>query len=183
LLYLGDGQSLVARPDVALSFGFGEVIGDYNGDGFADLASYSIDAGGPDGPTFFQSIAGEFFYQGVGDTNGDGRSDALAMVSSLVGVREAERLYFGTESPCTSTECPNFVPLLIPGHQNDGNPLSAILAGGLGDVNGDGFSDFAYVSPGQGAVYLFLGSAAGPASDPALTITAEQGFGFSIARL
>jgi hypothetical protein len=75
------------------------------------------------------------------------------------------------------------VPLYVPGHQNDGNPFFVTIAGGLGDVNGDGFGDLAYGSPGAGAVYLFLGSPSGPAPDPSLTITAEQGFGFSLARL
>ena len=82
-----------------------------------------------------------------------------------------------------SAECPSRVPLHVPGHQNDGNPFFVTIAGGLGDVNGDGFADLAYGSPGAGAVYVFLGSALGPAADPSLTITAEQGFGFSLARL
>ena len=56
-------------------------------------------------------------------------------------------------------------------------------AGGLGDVNGDGFDDLAYGSPGAGAVYVFYGGASGPAPNPSVTITAAQGFGFSIAGL
>src|SRR5262245_6793663 len=103
------------------------------------------------------------------------------MISSLFGVLEAERIYFGGTAGCGSTDCPNFVPLLIPGHLNDGSGFTAIGARGLGDVNGDGFADFVYFSPGVGAVYLFFGSAAGPPSNPSQTITAEQGFGFSVA--
>ena len=184
LLYQGDGQTLVARPDIAAPAGFGALAGDFNGDGFADLANYAVTTGGPAGPvTSFQAIAGEYAYQGVGDTNRDGRSDVLYMVSSLVGVREAEHLYFGVEIPCLSNDCPSRVPLFVPGHQNDGNPFFVTIAGGIGDVNGDGFADLAYGSPGAGAVYLFLGSPAGPPPDPSLTITAEQGFGFSLARM
>jgi hypothetical protein len=183
-LYDGNGQTLVAHPNVPFPSSFGAVAGDFNGDGFADVAIYAIQVGGTDGPVnLFQAIANAYHYQGVGDVNGDGFSDALVMVSSMFGVLEAERLYFGGQTPCTSTACPTFVPLFVPGHLNDGNGLAAVVPGGLGDVNGDGFGDFAYASPGQGAVYLFYGSAAGPPEHPSLTITGEPGFAFSLARL
>jgi hypothetical protein len=182
LLYEGDGQTLVAHPEVALSVGFGALAGDVNGDGFADLASGAVWTGGPNGPTtLFEILAGQTFYQGVGDVNGDGFSDVLNSVSSIVGVREAERVYFGGLDPCTSNACPTFVPLFVPGDLNDGSPRFAVGAKGLGDVNGDGFADFVYFSPGAGAVYLFYGSPAGPPSNPSQTITAEQGFGFAVA--
>jgi hypothetical protein len=182
-LYVGDGQALVAQPSVTFPGHFGAPAGDFNGDGFVDLAIGAVLAGGPGGPSPFQAIAGEYFYQGVGDVNGDGFSDVLSMVSLNVGVPEAECLYFGGPTACTSTDCPSFVALLIPGHQNDGNGLGAELAGGVGDLNGDGFDDFAYVLPGAGALHVFYGSASGPPQTPSLTITAEQGFGFSLARL
>jgi hypothetical protein len=186
MLYEGNGQTLVATsPPVNFSSpGFGTLAGDFNGDGLVDLAMTGVvNIGGPQGPiTPFQAVAGAFFYQGVGDVNGDGFSDVLAMISSLFGVPEAERVYFGPTA-CASTECPTFAPLLVPGHTNIPPAFSAVLAGGLGDVNGDGFDDIAYGSPGAGAVYVFLGSAAGPPSTPSLTITAQQGFGFSLARL
>jgi len=182
LLYDGDGQTLIAHPEVPLPNAFGGLAGDFNGDGFADLASSAIMTGGPSGPTTsFQAIAGERFYLGVGDVNGDGFSDVLSTVSSLVGVLETQRLYFGAQTGCTSTACSTFVPLLVPGSLNNGNGLFAEGAKGLGDVNGDGFADFVFFSPGVGAVYLFFGSPAGPPSNPSLTITAEQGFGFSVA--
>jgi hypothetical protein len=184
-LYTGNGRRLIARPGVTITPPFfGALAGDFNGDGLADLAmGGAILAGGPTGLEPFQAIAGAFFYQGVGDVNGDGFSDALAMISSLFGVLEAERVYFGGTTPCTSTDCPTFVPLLVPGHLNDGNGQAAVLGGGLGDLNGDGYGDIAYISPGAGAVYLFFGSAGGPPQAPSRTIAAEQGFGFSLARL
>jgi hypothetical protein len=183
LLFEGDGQTLIAHPEALnLPNGFGGLAGDFNGDGFADFASYAIMTGGPNGPiTSFQAIAGQYFYTGVGDVNGDGFSDALCMVSSLVGVPEAERVYFGATTPCLSNSCPTFVSLFVPGDLNDGSPRFATGAKGIGDVNGDGFSDFVYFSPGMGKVFLFLGGAAGPPSNPSRTITAEQGFGFSVA--
>ncbi len=185
LLYDGDGQTLIAQAQVPVFFNaFGGVAGDFNGDGFADLASFDIMTGGPNGPTTdFQGIAGEDFYQGVGDVNGDGFSDVLTMVSSLVGVLENDRVYFGGQTACTSTDCPTFVPLFVPGRLNNTPGVSpdAFGARGVGDVNGDGYADFVYFIPGEGAVYLFYGSPAGPPSNPSLTISAEQGFGFAVA--
>ncbi len=182
--YEGNGQDLVAAPSITLSpTGFAALAGDFNGDGIGDYASYAIWTGGPAGPTFFQSFAGESFYQGVGDVNGDGFSDSLAQISSLVGSLDAERVYFGSSTSCATQDCLPHAPLLVPGHLNDGNPLAAIIGGGPGDLNGDGFDDIAYGSPGAGAVYVFYGSAAGPPAMPSLTLTFAQGFGFSFARL
>jgi hypothetical protein len=172
---------LIAHPEVPFPEGFGALAGDFNGDGLADVAAGDVKIGGPNGLTPFNAVAGEYFYQGVGDVNGDGFSDVLTMVSSLVGVPEGDRLYFGGQTPCTSTACPTFAPLLVPGHVN--GQQTAEGAKGLGDVNGDGFADFVFFSPGAGAVYLFFGSPAGPPANPSLTITAEQGFGFAVAGL
>ena len=180
----GNGQTLVA-PSAPLSLGgtFGALAGDVNGDGLIDFAAYEIDVGSPTGPTFFESIAGEFFYQAAGDVNGDGYSDVLVQVSSLVGVPESERASFGGPMPCSANSCTNFVPLLVPGHQNDGNPEQVVISGGVGDLNGDGYDDVAYGAPGAGAAYVFYGSPSGPPATPSLTITQAQGFGFSLARL
>jgi hypothetical protein len=182
LLYEGDGQMFVAKPGFnTLPFSFGGLAGDFNGDGFADLALDGVVLGGPNGPiSSLGPGAGHYFFQGVGDVNGDGFSDVLSNVSSLVGVREGDELYFGGLTACVPA-CTSFVPLFVPGDLNDGSPRFAVGAKGIGDVNGDGFFDFVYFSPGAGAVYLFLGSPAGPAANPSQTITAEQGFGFSVA--
>jgi len=163
--------------------------GDFNGDLSSDFPDAVI--AGSDGAMLFDgdgqtpvatSPPGTF-YQGVGDVNGDGFSDGLALISSLFGVPEAGRVYFGGTTPCLSTACLTFAPLLVPGRVNNDQGLAAVLAGGLGDVNGDGFDEIAYGSPGAGAVYVFMGSPTGPPSTPSLTITAAQGFGFSFARL
>ena len=63
----------------------------------------------------FQAIAGTSAFATAGDTNADGFSDVLTSVASLFGVPESQRLYFGGLVGCTTTECPNFVPLLVPG--------------------------------------------------------------------
>ena len=60
LLYDGDGQTLVAHPEVPLEGAFGGLAGDVNGDGFADYASGGIFTGGPNGPTtLFEILAGQ----------------------------------------------------------------------------------------------------------------------------
>ena len=88
LLYDGDGQTLIAHPEVALpEKALGGLAGDFNGDGFADPGLLrDHDRTAPmDRHTSFQAIAGEYFYQGVGDVNGDGFSDVLSTVAAIVG--------------------------------------------------------------------------------------------------
>jgi hypothetical protein len=179
LLYDGDGQTLIART--APTFGaLGGLAGDFNGDGFADVAAEDVLTGGPEGPiNVFEAVDGEAFYQGVGDVNGDGFSDVLSRVRAA-GVEEGDRLYFGGPTGCTpSADCPGFAPLLVPGHLN--GQFNTEGARGIGDVNGDGFADFVFFSSGAGAVYVFYGSPAGPPANPSLAITAEKGFGLSVA--
>jgi hypothetical protein len=71
--------------------------------------------------------------------------------------------------------------MLVPGTLVAG-PHIATGAGGIGDTNGDGYDDIAFFQPGTGSVFLLFGSASGPPSVPSRTITAEQGFGYSVAR-
>jgi len=105
------------------------------------------------------------------------------MISSLVGSPDAERVYFGSPVSCPNQDCLPHAPLLVPGHVNDGNPETVVLGGGVGDLNGDGFDDIVYGSPGAGAIYVFYGSASGPPATPSLTLTFTPGFGFSFARM
>jgi VCBS repeat protein/FG-GAP repeat protein len=180
-LFFGNGRTLV--PGGPFQVGFSGLAGDFNADGFADLANGVVQTGGPTGAfTTFQAIAGTSAYATAGDTNADGFSDVLTSISSLFGVPEGQRLYFGGRIGCTTTECPRFVPLLVPGTLS-GGPFIATGAGGVGDLNGDGFDDVAYFQPGEGTVYLLFGSRAGPPATPSRTITAEQGFGFSVGHL
>ena len=73
-----------------------------------------------------------------------------------------------------------------------GQPGASLgVVAGLGDVNGDGFADFAVGAPSfdngqtnEGAVYVFHGSAAGPGTLPALILegqVAGSAFGQSLA--
>ena len=71
--------------------------------------------------------------------------------------------------------------VLVPGTLQGDN--IAYGAAGIGDVNGDGFDDVAIHIPFSGVVHLLFGSATGPSSTPSKTISAEQGFGFSVGHL
>ena len=162
----GSGQILRRRQHAGARRHAHDVLpglaGDVNSDGIADLANSAVLTGGPAGPTnVFQAIAGTSAYATAGDTDADGFSDVLTSVASVFGVPESQRLYFGGLVGCTTTDCPDFVPLLVPDTLHTG-PITATAAGGVGDLNGDGFDDIAYIQPGNGVVYLLFGSAAGP---------------------
>ena len=118
------------------------------------------DSGGPSGPVGdFQAVAGTFARATAGDTNHDGYSDILTSVAPIVGVPEPLRVYFGGAVGCTTNDCPRYAPILSVSANVGG-------AGGIGDVNGDGFDDVALFVPADGAVHLFYGSPAGPPATP-----------------
>jgi len=179
-IFYGDGRTLV--PAGAFQTQFPGVAGDVNADGFADLADYTVNTGGPDGPiNNFQAVAGTFARITAGDTNRDGFSDVLTSVDPIVGVPESLRVYFGGKVGCTSNACDRFVAILAPGTLQGDN--IAYGAAGVGDVNADGYDDVAVFIPGNGVVHLLYGSRNGTSPTPSKTITAEQGFGFSVAHL
>ena len=156
-IFLGgpDGPSLVADEVIdgqTTSYEFGShtrVLGDINGDGYADFAAseeYTGDVafylGGPSGVVFDTEIAG-LFDEGVlaapGDVNGDGLDDAVlcdpfentsASFAYDLGSCQLHLGSFGgiTTSPWASWE----------GEDND--TFLGISAGG-GDFDGDGFAD------------------------------------------
>jgi FG-GAP repeat protein len=120
-----------------------------------------IDLTDPDGPgaTFGAPVVG------LGDVNGDGYADFL-IADSGFGLIQPFHVYFGSASPRAETWNDNAprdrLDLSIP----DGVQASFKSAAGLGDVNGDGFPDFAVAttgSDGNGAVHLYLGSASASA--------------------
>lgn len=165
--------------------------GDINGDGYSDViigASYSdvivgapsttkngtiyIYYGSPSGiiaatPTIFEAgqDGAQFGYSvaGAGDVNGDGFSDVIAGAPYYDNGETDEgivRLYYGSASGIN--------PLSVTLDANVAGALFGLSVSSAGDVNGDGYSDVAVGSPqfgsGQyqeGAVYIFMGSAAG----------------------
>ena len=174
-IFYGDGDTLV--PAGAFPTLGPGLAGDVNADGFADLADYTVTLGGPSGPLdTFQAVAGTFARATAGDTNHDGYSDILTSVSTIVGVPEPLRVYFGGAVGCTTNDCPRFAPILSVSTNVSG-------AGGIGDVNADGFDDVALFVPADGAVHLFYGSPAGPPATPSRTISSAPGFGFSVGHL
>ena len=127
---------------------------------------------------------------GAGDVNGDGFDDVL-VGSYGYDLAEPETvnvgkvyLYLGSEDGLETTPAWTFT-----GSQ-EGQAVGVKVAG-LGDVNSDGFDDIAIGSSGwdnefvdEGRVYVFYGSAAGPAGAPDWTAESDQAssnFGASLS--
>lgn len=125
----------------------------------------------------------------AGDVNGDGFSDILIgapsfdTASNFVG---KAYLYLGGPSGLSST--PQWTSL--------GDDVNMAFFGqalaGVGDVNGDGFSDVMVGAPnfgtanlGAGKIYLYLGESGGLPTDPSWTSSGDDKavaqFGFSLA--
>jgi len=193
-------------------FGFAvATAGDVNGDGFADVlvgaplydgsftdegASYAFfgSASGPSTTASWSVVGGQAFANlGVsgntaGDVNGDGFSDLLVGAEFTTNGQTREgraSLYLGSglapqTSPSWSATTADAPPY--------GQYRPMALAG---DVNGDGFSDVLVGGPfdesgepDEGIVYLFNGSASGPAGSPSWTFQSNEGganLGISVA--
>lgn len=165
-------------------------VGDVNGDGFADFligapgadqakgAAYlyfgsavpsaadwnagdsaaRMELVSPDGPraTFGRVI-------GLGDVNGDGYADFLIADSPFGGIQPLH-VYLGSAAPAAESwngiAASQRIDLSIPDAVGTG--IESVT--GLGDVNGDGYADFAAATGGQdfreGKVHVYLGSSA-----------------------
>ncbi len=190
-LYVGGALYLSSSGGLTAEAGFanpsGSFAGDENGDGFGDFASFQVFPGTPDGIDTSRSLfvqAGEAALGTAGDINGDGYSDVISSLSSIEGLTERQRVYFGAPGSCGSTGCRPFRSVPIPGHDFMGGNLTAFL-GGVGDVNGDGLDDMVASTPDSGNAY-FYGSVEGGTGDLAFafpTWTFASGFGTSFAAL
>ena len=179
-LYLG-GASIGASPAVQLSApevggGFGRtlgIVGDVNGDGYADwvVAAPALDRltgrawlyfGGatPDGTpdlTLNFAMPSDAFGTAVaaaGDLNGDGFADIAIGAPQTVGATTGEvRVFYGGATPNAVVDA-NLVGAAM-------NDIFGTAVAGVGDFNGDGFGDLAVGAPsigGRGQVVVFAGA-------------------------
>lgn len=179
-LYLGGG-SMSMSPSLrisapALSGGFGRtlsIVGDVNGDGFADwvVGAPSLDRlsgrawlylGGatPDATPDLElsyAMPGDAFgaaVEGASDLNGDGFADIVIGAPQTVSSATGEvRVFFGGATPNGGVDA-NLV-----GGAND---YFGFAVAGLGDFNGDGYGDLAVGAPsvaGRGQAVVFAGGA------------------------
>jgi hypothetical protein len=187
LLYLSSPAGLVAQSGF-LSGGGSGFAGDENGDGFGDFAAYAVTGGTPTGiddqGAFLLVQAGESAFETAGDLDGDGYSDVIFDISSVVGVPEVERAYFGAPGSAGGTDRRRFSAITIPGHDHTSASLTALIAA-VGDVNGDGIDDLVASTPDNGMVYLFRseGATGMPINFPDWTYSGATGFGTGLPTL
>jgi hypothetical protein len=192
------GEPISQTPDLTLPTPYTSYLGptlggDFNGDGYSDVAAVygskveiffggsSMDAAPDhtiDGADFLSDPEGTRFgfADNIGDVNGDGVDDLLATegfgASNENGELEAFLFFGGSELPSTPDQTITYGSV---------NFVSDDYAEGLGDINGDGIDDFALTDPDRqndngtgGAIYVYFGTDGSPDfSSPDLTITPE----------
>ena len=187
-------------PNAPNAFRTMGAVGDLNGDGFADvcvpygnssaeggrliISRVALYYGGPGGLTGQPSAtlsspaptSPDFFgpCYGVGDVNGDGQDDLIVTGN----IADTVLLYPGGAAGVAAV--PSIVlvdPGPPPGFSRDFAPAAR-----LGDIDGDGYPDFAISAPDEpptvlfprqgraGAVYVYRGGRAGPAATPSQVI-------------
>ncbi|MFZ5442417.1 MAG: FG-GAP-like repeat-containing protein [Myxococcota bacterium] len=195
-LYLGGPGGLstsaawTADPTDSAGASFGYVAaaaGDVNGDGYADVlisAPYwnasegrvYLYLGSASGlqatPAWVQDptdVSASFFgwsVDGAGDVNGDGFDDVVVGASDFTAQQSREGrayLYLGGPGGLATT------PVWTTDPTDQATAYFGNAAGGLGDVNGDGFGDFAVGAPywdgqlpDEGRVFWYLGGDGAP---------------------
>jgi hypothetical protein len=182
----GDAELLVGAPDTGNGSAVHLVLGSPSpAPGDLELADATYT---PETPTDGVGSV----VSGAGDLDGDGFSDFVVGAPSadvgLAGARGAVYLILGSASPASA----NLADADVVWLGEDGD-LAGISVAGLGDFDGDGFSDLVIGAPfadgetiDSGSAYLLLGRAApadGLLSDQALELTGATQLGSTGARV
>jgi MYXO-CTERM domain-containing protein len=213
----GLGASPVSINPGAVTTSFGVTVagpGDVNGDGYADIAIGAFRAsngttggtgavflipGSSGGPAITNSALADTILFGAnasdalgqalgaaGDVNGDGYADVIAGAPGVENPENNEgraTIYFG------SAETRGLRPISDRGIEVDAASAAlGTFVAAAGDVNGDGFGDYAVAAPNfgganNGTVFIYHGGAAGSdgTADGTLTGPAGAGFGKAVA--
>lgn len=178
--------------------------GDLNADGFIDVVVGANGVGADNGEAYIYLgsanglssspaltlsgfNAGDQFGVSVssaGDVNGDGYSDLVIGAFGSGGTAQGEvYIYYG--GPAILSPSPPLILLDVDATNNDNFGLSVA---GVGDVNGDGYSDIVVGACGansyKGKAYLYLGGHSGLSVTPAVTLIGGaigDYFGFSVS--
>jgi hypothetical protein len=197
-VYLGSATGLGSTPAFSLTgpdgttSEFGSTLagaGDFNADGYADLvvgapraselsgrvhvytgsatglsATPQLTLTGPDGRS------GRFGWSltSAGDLDGDGYADLVVAASRAIGTTGRIQVHLGSVRGLSSGPAASFTRSAAPGTHY------AEWVTHLGDLNGDGFGEFAvgapHVTGGSASVDVYFGRATGPNTAPGLGI-------------
>jgi hypothetical protein len=162
---IGTGADVAPSPDVSLA------------DATCAMACMPADSQCADG-----GVTTCFAVASAIDVNGDGYSDVIVGAPGWVDSPGAVLVYLGSAHGLGAA------PSLVLGNSSAEDFGSAVVS--AGDIDGDGYADLAISGnidgPGlrTGAVFVYLGGAAGPASTPVVTLVGASpyvSFGATLA--